>query len=123
MSLLKLVRASPMRKTRRDQHSVHACARWLDGFDDAATLAHRAVTLSQSRQGAMSAFNAVTNAGHGAMLPASFANAVQLCLRLPLLLLAGITTCKCGCAMGSFGGHVLSCPSCLCDRTPGHALW
>ena len=60
----------------------------------------------------------------GAMLHASFVNAVQLRLRLPLSLLAGITTmaCKCGCAMGPFGGHVLSCPSCLCDRTPGNDL-
>ena len=58
------------------------------------------------------------------MLPASFVNAVQLRLRFPLSLLAGITTCKCGCAMGPFGDHVLSCPSCLCDRTPaaGHDL-
>ena len=80
------------------------------------------VCLSQSQQGAMFAFNAVPTVGHGAMLPASFVNAVQFRLRLPLSLLAGITTCKCGCAMDPFGGHVLSCPSCLCDRTPGHDL-
>ena len=30
--------------------------------------------------------------------------------------------CKCGCAMGPFGGNVLSFPFCLCDRTPGHGL-
>ena len=34
--------------------------------------------------------------------------------------------CKCGCAMdpssSGTGGHVLSCPSCMCDRTPGHGL-
>ena len=101
--------------------TISQCARWLDGFD-AATPAHRAVILSQSQQGAMFAFNAVPTVGHGAMLPASFVNAVQLRLRLPLSLLAGITTCKCGCAMDPFGDHVLSCPSCLCDRTPGHDL-
>ena len=64
--------------------------------------------------------------GHGAMLPAAFVNAAALRLRLPLSLLAaaGITTFKCGCAMGPFGGHALSCPSCLCasDRTPSHGL-
>ena len=40
----------------------------------------------------MFAFSAVPTVGHGAMLPASFVNAVQLRLRLPLSLLAGITT-------------------------------
>ena len=74
----------------------------------------------------MFAFKAAPAAavGHGAMLPASFVNAsaVRLRLRLPLSLLAGITTRKPGCAMEPFGGHVLSRPSCLCDRTPGHGL-
>ena len=68
----------------------------------------------------MFSFNYAPAVGHGAMLPASFVNAVQIRLRLPLSLLAGITTCKCGCAMDTFGDHVLSCPSCLCGRTPGH---
>ena len=61
----------------------------------------------------MFAFDAAPTVGHGAMLPASFVDAVQLRLRLPLLLLAGITTCQCGCAMDPamamdpIGGHVL----------------
>ena len=70
----------------------------------------------------MFAFNAVPTVGHGAMLPASFVNAVQLRLRLPLSLLAGITTRKCGCAVGPPGDHSMSSPSCLCDRTPGNDL-
>ena len=72
----------------------------------------------------MFAFNAAPTVGHGAMPPASFVNAVRLRLRLPLSLRAGITTCKlkCGCAMDPFGDHALSCPSCLCDCTPGHDL-
>ena len=79
--------------------AITQCARWLGGFDATTPWpAHRAVILAQSQQGAMFAFNAVPAVGHGAMLPASFVNAVQLRLRLPLSLLAGITTCKCGCA-------------------------
>ena len=64
-------------------------ARWLGGFD-AATPAHRAVVLSQSQQlqDAMFALNAVPTAGHGAIPPASFVDAAQLRLRLPLPLQA-----------------------------------
>ena len=50
----------------------------------------------------MFAFNALPDIGHGAVLPAYFADAVRLRLRLPLALLAGTTACKCGCAMGPF---------------------
>ena len=90
--------------------------------------AHRAVILSKSQQGAMFAFNAAPTVGHGsgAMPPASGSfvamDAAQLLLRLPLSLLAGMATCECGCAMGPFGDHVLSCPSCLCDRTQFRGL-
>ena len=76
----------------------------------------------------MFSFNDAPTVGHGAILPAAFVDAAQLRPRLPLPLLAGITTCKCGCAMGSFGGHARA-PSCppactliLRDRTPGHGL-
>ena len=57
---------------------------WLDGFGP-ATPTQRAIILSQSHQGAMFAFNAVPNKRHmhGAVLPATFVNAVQLRLRIP----------------------------------------
>ena len=72
----------------------------------------------------MFAFNAVPNERHGAVLPATFVNAVQLRLRLPLSLLrlAGVTTCKCGAAMDCYGDHILACRACMSDRTPWHDL-
>ena len=99
--------------------TIAQCAWWLDGFDQ-ATPAHRAIILPHSHQGAVFAFkfNAVPNERHGAMLPATFVNAVQLRLRLPLSLLAGITACKCGAAMDCYGDHILSCRACMSDRTP-----
>ena len=54
------------------------------------------------------------------MLPATFVNAVQLRLRLPLSLLAGVTTSKCGAATGCYGDHTLTCRACMSDRTPCH---
>ena len=93
LSLLRLVSANPMRKSASRPSlscSLPVGWQWLDGFD-AATPAHCAGIISQSHQGVMFAFNDVPTIGHGAMLPASFVNAVQLRVRLPLSLLAGIT--------------------------------
>ena len=56
------------------------------------------------------------------MLPVSFMTVVQLSLRLPLSLLAGITTCKCGAACDPYGDHVLSCCHFKSIRTPWHDL-
>ena len=71
----------------------------------------------------MFAFSAVPSLqSQHAMLPASFTNAVQLRLRLPLTLLQGITTCKCGCAVDGYGDHVLSCIHFTSHRTPWHDL-
>ena len=100
---------------------VHS-ARWLDGFHVAST-PHRAIMLSQSQQGAMSAFCAVPSplCKH-AMLPMSFITAIQLRLRLPLTLLQGITRCKCGRVVDPYGDHILSCSHFLSHRTPWHDL-
>ena len=47
---------------------------------------------------------------------------MELRLRLPLSLLAGITTCKCGAHMDPFGDHALSCVHFESLKTPGHNL-
>ena len=69
----------------------------------------------------MHAFTAVPS-GQAAMLPASSINAIQLCLRLHLSLLSGISTCVCGAPVDPYGDHLLSCSHLLCHRTPGHDL-
>ena len=64
----------------------------------------------------MSAFNAVPNERHGAMFPATFVDAAQLRLRLPLSPPAGGTTCKCGAAMDCHGDYILACRACMSSR-------
>ena len=70
----------------------------------------------------MFAFNAVPNERHGAMFPAAFVNVLQPHLRLPLSLLAGVTTCTCGIDIVCYAHHILSCRACMSDRTPWHDL-
>ena len=63
------------------------------------------------------AFTAVPSAHHAAMLPLSFITAAQRRLRMPLNVLAGLHTCKCGAQVDPHGDHVLSCPHMLHIRT------
>ena len=116
----------PSDLSRRQPHAqkriaavVHS-ARWLDVFHK-ASVPHRARMLSQAKQGAMFLYGAVPSKNR-AVLPISFINAVQMSLRLPLSLLRGITTCKCGAACDEHGDHVLTCPHFMAYRTPWHDL-
>ena len=96
--------------------AVVSAARFLDAFDRASPQ-FRACLLSQSQQGAMFAFTAVPSSHHAAMLPISFITAVQRRLRLPLNVLAGLHTCKCGAQVDPYGDHLLSCSDMLHIRT------
>ena len=107
------------RAQKRFAAVVHG-ARWLDAFE-VSTLPMRAILLSSSKPGANFAFNAVPSTYH-AVLPTSFINALQLRLRLPLSLLAGINVCKCGAAIDPYGDHCLSCAHFQHLRTPWHDL-
>ena len=54
--------------------------------------------------------------------PDSFQCALQLRLRLPLTLLQGIVTCKCGAHCDAFGDHLYNCGHFKHLRIPGHNL-
>ena len=107
------------RAQKRYAAIVHG-ARWLDGFHT-ATPTHRSLMLSQSQQGAMSAFSAVP-VHHFRMTHMAFITAIQSRLRLPLSIMTGLTTCCCGAPLDVYGDHVLSNACGKFDRTPWHDL-
>ena len=114
--------SSPIPHAQKRFAAVVHSARWLDLFHGASE-PHRAVMLSAAQQGSQFAFTAVPSPRcRHAMLPLAYITAMQLRLRLPLSLLAGVTRCKCGCAIDPYGDHLFSCPSLLELRTPWHDL-
>jgi hypothetical protein len=112
-----------VRLPRAQQHFavVVNTALWMDTFSGASAPL-RARMLSMAKPGAMSALYAVPSNHHGKLLPCAFINAMQLSVRLPLSLLAGIHTCSCGKRLDAYGDHLLTCVRFLEKTKPGHDL-